>query len=67
MKSICLLSILVSSLTYEGTRATRLEMLTAANENGFRDLASDAVRHVLAGTTSLSEISRVVDLTARAG
>ncbi|MGI9262976.1 MAG: GspE/PulE family protein, partial [Woeseiaceae bacterium] len=48
-------------------RATRLEMLTAANENGFRDLANDAIRHVLAGTTSLSEISRVVDLTARAG
>lgn len=47
--------------------ATRLEMLNAANDSGFRDLASDAVRHVLAGTTSLSEISRVVDLTARAG
>jgi general secretion pathway protein E/type IV pilus assembly protein PilB len=48
-------------------RATRLEMLNAANASGFRDLADDAVRHVLAGTTSLSEISRVVDLTARAG
>lgn len=48
-------------------RATRHEMLVAAKSNGFRDLAEDAVRHVLAGTTSLSEISRVVDLTTRVG
>ena len=47
--------------------ATRREMHEAAIESGFRDLAEDAVRHVLAGTTSLSEISRVVDLTARVG
>ena len=47
--------------------ATRQEMLEAAEENGFRDLADDAVRHVLAGTTCLSEISRVVDLTTRVG
>ena len=45
--------------------ATHQEMLDAANQSGFRDLASDAVRHVLAGVTSLAEISRVVDLTAR--
>lgn len=45
--------------------ATRKEMLTAARDSGFRDLADDAVRHVLGGLTSLSEISRVVDLTAR--
>jgi type II secretory ATPase GspE/PulE/Tfp pilus assembly ATPase PilB-like protein len=45
--------------------ATRKEMLDAAQKSGFRDLASDAVRHVLAGVTSLSEISRVVDLTTR--
>ncbi len=45
--------------------ATRNEMLKAAQSNGFRDLAEDAVRHVLAGTTSLAEISRVVDLTTR--
>jgi len=47
--------------------ATRQEMLDAAEANGFRDLADDAVRHVLAGSTSLSEISRVVDLTTRVG
>ena len=45
--------------------ATRREMHEAAVEAGFRDLAEDAVRHVLAGTTSLNEISRVVDLTSR--
>ena len=45
--------------------ATRKEMHEAALEAGFRSLAEDAVRHVLAGTTSLSEVSRVVDLTAR--
>lgn len=45
--------------------ATREEMRQAALESGFKDLAEDAIRHVLAGTTSLSEISRVVDLTAR--
>lgn len=45
--------------------ATRKEMHQAAMDGGFRDLAQDAVRHVLAGTTSLSEISRVVDLTDR--
>lgn len=47
--------------------ATRQEMLEAAEASGFRDLADDAVRHVLAGSTSLSEISRVVDLTTRVG
>lgn len=46
--------------------ATLKEMREEADRNGFRDLASDAVRHVLAGVTSLAEISRVVDLTARA-
>ncbi|MEQ9564125.1 MAG: GspE/PulE family protein, partial [Woeseiaceae bacterium] len=45
--------------------ATRNEMRQAAEQSGFRDLADDAVRHVLAGVTSLSEISRVVDLTTR--
>jgi type II secretory ATPase GspE/PulE/Tfp pilus assembly ATPase PilB-like protein len=45
--------------------ATRREMHEAAIQSGFRDLAEDAVRHVLNGMTSLSEISRVVDLTAR--
>jgi len=45
--------------------ATRKEMHEAAMQSGFKDLAEDAVRHVLGGTTSLAEISRVVDLTAR--
>lgn len=45
--------------------ATRAEMREAAVESGFRELADDGVRHVLSGVTSLSEISRVVDLTAR--
>lgn len=45
--------------------ATRQEMHQAALDAGFKDLAEDAIRHVHAGSTSLSEISRVVDLTAR--
>ncbi len=45
--------------------ATRKEMHEAALASGFIDLAEDGIRHVMAGTTSLSEISRVVDLTAR--
>ena len=45
--------------------ATHQEMFEAARRSGFRDLASDAIRHVVAGLTSLAEISRVVDLTAR--
>jgi type IV pilus assembly protein PilB len=32
---------------------------------GFRPLVEDAVRRVLDGSTSLDEISRVVDLTDR--
>ena len=40
-------------------------MYECARNSGFRELAEDGIRHVLAGTTSLSEISRVVDLTAR--
>ncbi len=47
------------------TMATRKELHLAALESGFKDLAEDAIRHVLGGATSLSEISRVVDLTAR--
>jgi type II secretory ATPase GspE/PulE/Tfp pilus assembly ATPase PilB-like protein len=45
--------------------ATRKEMHQAAVDSGFKDLAEDGIRHVLSGMTSLSEISRVVDLTAR--
>jgi general secretion pathway protein E/type IV pilus assembly protein PilB len=45
--------------------ATRREMHEVAIKSGFKDLAEDAIRHVLAGTTSVGEISRVVDLTSR--
>ncbi len=47
--------------------ATRAEVHAAAVDSGFQDLAEDAIRHVLGGMTSLAEISRVVDLTARVG
>ncbi len=45
--------------------ATRRELHEAATRSGFKELAEDGVRHVLAGTTSVAEISRVVDLTER--
>ncbi|MDJ0812364.1 MAG: GspE/PulE family protein [Woeseiaceae bacterium] len=47
--------------------ATRRELHEAAVAAGLRDLAEDAARHVLAGTTSVGEVSRVVDLTSRVG
>ncbi|MBP8119930.1 MAG: type II/IV secretion system protein [Burkholderiales bacterium] len=46
-------------------RATGREIREAARRTGFRTLAEDAVWRVLAGQTSLDEISRVVDLTDR--
>ncbi|MBL8521162.1 MAG: type II/IV secretion system protein [Betaproteobacteria bacterium] len=46
-------------------RATGREIREAARRTGFRTLAEDAVARVLAGQTSLDEISRVVDLTDR--
>ena len=45
--------------------AVPAEMRRVALESGFREVVEDAMRHVLDGTTSLSEISRVVDVTAR--
>jgi type IV pilus assembly protein PilB len=48
-------------------RATPREILTAARARGFRTLADDGVRLVRAGTTSLDEVMRVVDLTDRIG
>ncbi len=41
------------------------EMLKAAVATGFKTLADDACRRVIEGTTSLDEITRVVDLTGR--
>ncbi len=38
-----------------------------ADESGFKSLADDACRRVIDGTTSLDEITRVVDLTDRVG
>ncbi len=46
-------------------RATGREIREAARKTGFRTLAEDAVARVLAGHTSLDEISRIVDLTDR--
>ena len=47
------------------TRATRREIEQMALSKGFRLLADDGIRRVLEGMTSLDEISRVIDLTAR--
>jgi len=46
-------------------RATAMELRTMAVEKGFRPLIEDAVQRVLEGTTSLTEVSRAVDLTGR--
>ena len=46
-------------------RASMREMLTLAKKGGFKPIAEDACRRVLDGTTSLEEITRVVDLTDR--
>jgi type II secretory ATPase GspE/PulE/Tfp pilus assembly ATPase PilB-like protein len=45
--------------------ATMRETLELALENGFKPLAEVGVTRVLDGTTSLDEISRVIDLTDR--
>ena len=46
-------------------RATGREIKTVALDKGFRPLMEDAIQRVLDGITSLSEVSRVVDLTQR--
>ncbi|MBS4096339.1 MAG: Flp pilus assembly complex ATPase component TadA [Sulfuricella sp.] len=46
-------------------RATIKELKEIALASGFRPLVEDGIRRVLDGTTSLDEISRVVDLTDR--
>ena len=46
-------------------RATAREILTTARGGGFKTLADDGVRLARAGTTSLDEVMRVVDLTDR--
>ncbi|GBG01132.1 type II secretion system protein E [Azospira sp. I13] len=46
-------------------RATAREIRNEAARQGFRPLADDGLRRVLDGSTSLEELSRVVDLTDR--
>lgn len=46
-------------------KATGRELKMAARRTGFRSLSEDAISRVLAGLTSLEDISRVVDLTDR--
>jgi type IV pilus assembly protein PilB len=46
-------------------RVTAREIRTVALAGGFRPLVEDGVRRVLDGSSSLDEISRVVDLTDR--
>lgn len=48
-------------------RATPRELKKLALASGFRPLVEDGVRRVLDGSTSIDEISRVVDLTERLG
>ena len=46
-------------------RATGREIKTLALEKGFRPLVEDAIQRVMDGVTSLSEVTRVVDVTQR--
>jgi type II secretory ATPase GspE/PulE/Tfp pilus assembly ATPase PilB-like protein len=46
-------------------RATQRELWETARSKKFRTLAEDGLRRVQEGLTSLSEVSRVVDLTGR--
>ncbi|MBI3221952.1 MAG: Flp pilus assembly complex ATPase component TadA [Nitrosomonadales bacterium] len=48
-------------------RASTRQLRETALNKGFRPLAIDGIRRILQGITSLAEISRVVDLTDRAG
>ena len=47
-------------------RATTREFLDVAYTKGFIPLAEDGVRRVLDGSTTLEEVSRVIDFTSRA-
>ena len=46
-------------------RATRREMHQLAINKGFQPIAEDGIRRVLDGSTTLEEVSRVIDLTDR--
>ncbi len=45
--------------------ATTKEIRDAAYKQGFFTLADDGVRHIIEGTTSIREVSRVADMTER--
>jgi general secretion pathway protein E/type IV pilus assembly protein PilB len=45
--------------------ATMREMKAQAVSNGFKTMADDGIRRVLAGETTIEELSRIVDLTTR--
>lgn len=47
------------------SRASRREMLDYALANGFQPIAEDGLRRVLDGSTTLEDVSRVLDLTDR--
>ena len=44
--------------------ASTRDILKAARQKGYRTLADDAVRRIIAGSTSIEEAGRVVNLTA---
>ena len=46
-------------------RATLGELKECAARTGYKTLADDSIRIVLAGLTSLQEVSRVIDMTQR--
>ena len=46
-------------------RATLGELKSTAQRTGYKTLADDAIRCVIEGKTSLTEITRVIDLTQR--
>ncbi len=46
-------------------RATMREMEDQALKNGYKTMAEDGIRRILDGQTTIEELSRVVDLTAR--
>jgi general secretion pathway protein E/type IV pilus assembly protein PilB len=48
-------------------RATAKEMRTAAMSKGYRTLSDEGLQRVVDGTTSLVEVAREIDLTARYG
>jgi len=46
-------------------RASQREFLQLAGQKGFQPLAQDGINRVIAGETTLEELTRVVDLTSR--